>query len=559
MNVLEQVKETLKEELGKAALESGLVVQEQLPDIVLELPKEKEHGDLATNLAMQLTRIARRNPREIAASLVEALDTEKAGVSRVEVAGPGFINFFMKKDFLHEVIREVIDAGEDYGRVDKGRGQKVEVEFVSANPTGSLHLGHARGAAVGDALCNVLAFAGYDVTREYYINDAGNQVANLAASIEARYKQALGLEAQMPEDGYHGEDIVGFARELAEQEGDALLSLSEEERLTKLREYGLEKELAKIRRDLERFRVQFDIWFSETSLYEEGKTDEVLQELAQKGKSYEQDGATWLRTTDYGDDKDRVLIKQDGSFTYLTPDIAYHKVKYGRGYDRLINIWGADHHGYIPRMKAAMEALGNDPDKLTVLIAQMVSLYQDGEKVKMSKRTGKAVTMEDLMDEVGVDAIRYFFTMRSMDSHLDFDMDLAISQSNDNPVFYVQYAHARICSIFRQAAEQDINVSKEALQQADLAPLQSEAEFDLLIKLAEFPQEIEQAAEQYAPHRIIRYVYELASQFHSYYKGHRVITEDEALTKARLALLASVRTVIRSALGLVGVEAPEKM
>lgn len=467
MNVLEQVKETLKEELGKAALESGLVVQEQLPDIVLELPKEKEHGDLATNLAMQLTRIARRNPREIAASLVEALDTEKAGVSRVEVAGPGFINFFMKKDFLHEVIREVIDAGEDYGRVDKGRGQKVEVEFVSANPTGSLHLGHARGAAVGDALCNVLAFAGYDVTREYYINDAGNQVANLAASIEARYKQALGLEAQMPEDGYHGEDIVGFARELAEQEGDALLSLSEEERLTKLREYGLEKELAKIRRDLERFRVQFDIWFSETSLYEEGKTDEVLQELAQKGKSYEQDGATWLRTTDYGDDKDRVLIKQDGSFTYLTPDIAYHKVKYGRGYDRLINIWGADHHGYIPRMKAAMEALGNDPDKLTVLIAQMVSLYQDGEKVKMSKRTGKAVTMEDLMDEVGVDAIRYFFTMRSMDSHLDFDMDLAISQSNDNPVFYVQYAHARICSIFRQAAEQDINVSKEALQQAD--------------------------------------------------------------------------------------------
>lgn len=377
--------------------------------------------------------------------------------------------------------------------------------------------------------------------------------------LKRAYKQALGLEADMPEDGYHGEDIIGFARELAEQEGDRLLSLSEEERLSMLRKYGLEKELAKIRRDLERFRVHFDIWFSETSLYEQGKTDEILKELSDKGQTYEKEGATWLRTTEYGDDKDRVLIKQDGSFTYLTPDIAYHKDKYGRGYDKMINIWGADHHGYIPRMKAAMEALGNDPDKLIVLIAQMVSLYQDGEKVKMSKRTGKAVTMEDLMDEVGVDAIRYFFTMRSMDSHLDFDMDLAISQSNDNPVFYVQYAHARICSIYRQAEEQGLDITLDTLLQTELTPLQKEAEFDLLIKLAEFPQEIEAAAEQYAPHRIIRYVYELASQFHSYYKGHRVMTEDAALTHARLALLASIRMVLRTALRIVGVEAPEKM
>lgn len=557
MNVLEQVKSTLKEEIGRAVIEAGIVSSEQLPDILLELPKEKEHGDLATNLAMQLTRIAKRNPRQIAEELIASLDQEKAGVAKVEVAGPGFINFFMRKDFLYEVIRESHKAGDGYGRIDLGQGKKVEVEFVSANPTGSLHLGHARGAAVGDSLCNVLDFAGYEVTREYYINDAGNQVANLAASIEARYKQALGQDAAMPEDGYHGEDIVGFAKELAEQEGDRLLSMSDEERFSFLRSYGLERELAKIKRDLERFRVRFDIWFSETSLYEEKKTDAILLELKEKAESYEQDDATWLRTTAYGDDKDRVLIKNDGSFTYLTPDIAYHKEKYARGYDRMINIWGADHHGYIPRMKAAMQALGYDPDKLTVLIAQMVSLYQDGEKVKMSKRTGKAVTMEDLMDEVGVDAIRYFFTMRSIDSHLDFDMDLAIAQSNENPVFYVQYAHARICSIFRQAEEQGVAVLP--LEQVDLSVLSREVEYDMLLKLAEFPQEVGIAAEQFAPNRIIRYVYELASQFHSYYKAERVITEDAALTQARLALYAAVGTVVRNALRLVGVAAPEKM
>lgn len=557
MNVLEQVKSTLKEEIGRAVLKAGIVSSDQLPDILIELPKEKEHGDLATNLAMQLTRIAKRNPRQIAEELIAALDQEKAGVAKVEVAGPGFINFFMRKDFLYEVIREAHKTGAGYGRIDLGQGKKVEVEFVSANPTGSLHLGHARGAAVGDSLCNVLDFAGYEVTREYYINDAGNQVANLAASIEARYKQALGQDTAMPEDGYHGEDIIGFAKELAEQEGDRLLSMSDEERFEFLRSFGLERELAKIKRDLERFRVRFDIWFSETSLYEDKKTDAILLELKEKGESFEQDEATWLRTTAYGDDKDRVLIKNDGSFTYLTPDIAYHKEKYARGYDRMINIWGADHHGYIPRMKAAMQALGYDPDKLTVLIAQMVSLYQDGEKVKMSKRTGKAVTMEDLMDEVGVDAIRYFFTMRSIDSHLDFDMDLAIAQSNENPVFYVQYAHARICSIFRQAEEQGVAVLP--LEQVDLSVLNREVEYDLLLKLAEFPQEVGIAAEQFAPNRIIRYVYELASQFHSYYKAERVITEDAALTQARLALYAAVGTVVRNALRLVGVAAPEKM
>ncbi|CAM3411613.1 arginine--tRNA ligase [Marinicrinis lubricantis] len=557
MNVLEKVKNGLKDEIMQAVVKAGWVEQDAVPEIHLEVPKEKGHGDFSTNIAMQLTRIAKSNPRSIAEQIVGHIQGEKVYVEKVDIAGPGFINFYMNKQYLHKVIEEVRSAGEGYGRSHAGKGERVQVEFVSANPTGSLHLGHARGAAVGDALCNLLDFAGYDVSREYYINDAGNQVLNLAASIEARYLQALGKEAEMPEDGYYGEDIKGFAQELAAEKGDSLLELPAEERTAFFRSYGLEKELAKIKRDLARFGVHFDVWYSETSLYETGKTESILQELKEKGQTFEEEGATWLRTTPYGDDKDRVLIKNDGSFTYLTPDIAYHKDKFERGFDRLINIWGADHHGYVPRMKAAMQALGYEPDRLVVLIAQMVSLYQDGEKVKMSKRTGKAVTLEDLMDEVGVDATRYFFTMRSTDSHLDFDMDLAVSKSNENPVYYVQYAHARICSIFRQAAEQGIDRVLEG--PLDLSLLSKESEFDLLDKLAQFSEEITAAAEQLAPHRIVRYIYELASQFHSYYKAERVITDDTALTQARLALLDAVRTVLVNGLKLIGVSAPEQM
>ncbi|KQO06241.1 arginine--tRNA ligase [Paenibacillus sp. Leaf72] len=556
-NVLEQLYEQVKAAIADAAVAGGLAAREELPAFVLEVPKDKEHGDLATNAAMQLTKLAKKNPRMIAETIIANLDYAKASIQSAEIAGPGFINFRMDKSYLYAVVGEVVAGGDNYGRTQIGAGKRVEMEFVSANPTGSLHLGHARGAAVGDALCNVLEYAGYEVTREYYINDAGNQVNNLAKSIEARYQQALGKEAEMPEDGYHGADIVGFGELLAEQEGDRLLSLSTEDRLEFFRSFGLERELDKIKHDLNRFRVGFDIWYSETSLYKNGKVEQALEALKEKGHVYEEEGATWLDTMPFGDDKNRVLVKNDGSYTYLTPDIAYHMDKYSRGYDRMINIWGADHHGYIPRVKAAMEALGNDPGKLVVLIAQMVSLFQDGEKVKMSKRTGKAVTMQDLMDEVGVDAIRYFFTMRSMDSHLDFDMDLAISTSNENPVFYVQYAHARICSIFRQAQEQ--NLALLPLEQNDLSKLTSEAEYDLLRKLGELPQEVAESAEQYAPHRIIRYVYELASQFHSYYRAERVITEDAAQTQARLALLGAIRTVIANALRLVGVSAPQQM
>jgi len=559
MNIVEKVKESIVEGIKQAVVKAGLAEAEQIPVFVLEVPKEKSHGDYATNIAMQLARVAKKAPRQIAEGIVEAFDAKKAHVAKIEIAGPGFINLFMDQSYLTDVIAEVLASGESYGRTDFGKGTKINVEFVSANPTGSLHLGHARGAAVGDALCNVLDMAGFDVTREYYINDAGNQIANLAKSIEARYMQALGKDFPMPEDGYHGQDIVEFGKELAAESGDKYVSMPEEERFQFFRDYGLKRELAKLKQDLQDFGVEFDVWFSETSLYEAGAVPEIVEKLRECGYVYEQDGATWLRSTDFGDDKDRVLIKNDGSYTYLTPDIAYHENKFSRGYDRLINIWGADHHGYIPRMKAAMQSLGHNADQLHVIINQMVSLFQGGEKVKMSKRTGKAVTIRDLMEEVGLDATRYFFTMRSSDAHLDFDMDLAVSQSNENPVFYVQYAHARMCSILRKAEDEGISLKDTVDDQIDLSLLSSEKELDLLKKIGQFPEEISLAAEQYAPHRMVRYVHELASLFHSFYNAAHVITEDKALTLARLHLVKAVQITLSNGLRLIGVHAPEKM
>lgn len=556
MSVVEQTKGKIIEQIKQAVIAAGIVEAEQIPEFVLELPKDKQHGDYATNVAMQLTRIARKNPRQIAEEIVAHFNKQAASISKVEIAGPGFINFYMDNSYLTGVIGQVIDAGDAYGRTDAGRGKKVQVEFVSANPTGSLHLGHARGAAFGDALCNVLDMAGYDVSREYYINDAGNQIVNLARSLEARYFQALGQDAEMPEDGYYGQDIIDFGKELAAKDGDKYAKMEPQERFVFFRNWGRDKELEKIKTDLADFRVKFDEWFSETSLYETNAVEEIVGVLREKGYVYDKDGATWLRSTVFGDDKDRVLIKQDGTYTYLTPDIAYHENKFSRGFDQLINIWGADHHGYIPRMKAAMQCLGHEADQLVVLINQMVSLYQGGEKVKMSKRTGKAVTMRDLMEEVGTDATRYFFAMRSQDAHLDFDMDLAVSKSNENPVFYVQYAHARICSIFRQADEQGITFD---MDKADFSRMESEKEIDLLKHLGEFPQEIAGAAEVLAPHRIVRYVHDLASLLHSFYNAERVITDDEGLTHARLALMKAVQTTIANALRLIGVSAPERM
>jgi arginyl-tRNA synthetase len=556
MNPLEQMKETLKREIRQAVIRTGLVAEESVPEIALEVPKEKAHGDFATNIAMQLTRIARKNPREIAAQVVDELDRGAGNIRDVQIAGPGFINFFMDRSFLVRVLEEIKEKGTTYGRSNTGRGEKVNVEFCSANPTGHLHLGHARGSAVGDALSNILEAAGYDVTREYYINDAGNQMNMLALSLEARVLEALGQDAVFPEDGYRGQEIIDIAKELAQEVGDRLLQMEREERLAYVKEVGKQKLLAKIKADLEKYRVKFDVWFSELSLYEADAIEQTIAELKEKGYTYEADGALWLRSTAFGDDKDRVLIKQDGSFTYLTPDIAYHRDKLKRGHDRLINIWGADHHGYIPRMKAALNSLGHDADQLEVVITQMVKLYQGGELVKMSKRTGKAVTMEELMDEVGVDAARYFFVMRSPDAHLDFDMDLAVSQSNANPVYYVQYASARIASVFRLAEEKGMEPSWDANV---LARLTLEQELDLIQKLGEFAEEVAVSAQQLAPHRVVRYLYDLATLFHSYYNEHRVITDDAELSQARLALFAGVRQVLRNGLSLIGVSAPERM
>jgi arginyl-tRNA synthetase len=556
MNIVEQVKSKLKEEIAAAVVKAGLATQEQLPAVILETPKDKVNGDYSTNMAMQLARVAKKAPKMIAEELVANFDQAKASIEKIEVAGPGFINFYMNNSYLTDLIPAILQAGEKYGETTVGGGQKVQVEFVSANPTGDLHLGHARGAAVGDSLCNILAKAGYDVSREYYINDAGNQINNLALSVEARYFQALGMEKPMPGDGYHGEDIIGIGKVLAEEVGDKLVHMDEEERIAQCREYGMKQELAKLKRDLEDFRVGFDVWYSETSLYQNGKIEDALAALRQNGYIYEEDGATWFRSTDFGDDKNRVLIKQDGSFTYLTPDIAYHRDKLERGFEKLINIWGADHHGYIPRMKAAIQALGYDADTLEVEIIQLVHLYKNGEKMKMSKRTGKAVTMRDLVDEVGLDATRYFFAMRSADTHLDFDLDLAVSQSNENPVYYAQYAHARICSILRQAEEKNLAVDGEA----DFSHISAEKEIDVLKKLGEFPQAIGEAAQKRTPHRITNYIFELASAFHSFYNAEKVLDDEQPeKTKARLALIKTVQITLKNALALIGVSAPEKM
>ncbi len=556
MNIVEQVKERLKDEIKAAVIKAGLAEEAQIPDVLLEIPKEKTHGDYSTNMAMQLARVAKKAPRMIAEIIVEHFDKEKGSIDKIEIAGPGFINFYMNNHYLTELIPAILDAGESYGETNIGNNEKVQVEFVSANPTGDLHLGHARGAAVGDSLCNVLEKAGYDVSREYYINDAGNQINNLARSVEARYLQALGNAAEMPEDGYHGEDIIEIGKKLAEEFGDKYANQSSEERLSFFREYGLKYEMGKLKADLEEFRVSFDVWYSETSLYHNGKIDEALAKLKEKGHIYEEGGATWFRSTTFGDDKDRVLIKNDGSYTYLTPDIAYHKDKLDRGFSKLINVWGADHHGYIPRMKAAIEALGYSKDTLEVEIIQLVHLYKNGEKMKMSKRTGKAVTMRDLIEEVGLDAVRYFFAMRSADTHMDFDLDLAVSTSNENPVYYAQYAHARICSMLRQGEEQGLSFDG----QLKLDEISSEKEYDLLKKLGEFPQAVAEAAQKRIPHRITNYIYDVASALHSFYNAEKVLDPDNAeKSRARLALMKATQTTLKNALTLIGVSAPEKM
>ena len=519
--------------------------------VIIEIPKDKSHGDYACNSAMQLTRQLHRNPRQIAQDVMAHFDLEAAGVASYEIAGPGFINFTMQSVSLTGVIERVWKEQDAYGTNDSGAGIRVNLEYVSANPTGNLHLGHARGAAWGDSVARLMQASGYAVTREYYVNDAGNQIVNLGKSLQARYREHLGLPFELPADGYHGEDVREIAIALAEENGDRYAQESEEN-LKFFKQQGIAFELAKIRKDLDYYRVHFDVWSSEQAIRDAGKVEEALQVLAEKGLTYEKEGALWFATTRFGDDKDRVLRKTDGSYTYLVPDIAYHKDKMDRGYDQLVDFFGADHHGYVPRLKASIAALGNDPDKLSVDIIQMVRLVENGQEVKMSKRLGNAVTIRELCDEVGVDAARYFFVQRALESHLDFDLGLARSQSNDNPVYYAQYAHARMCSILRSADGYPQAESYERLTH--------EKEIELMKYINEFTSVVAEAARLRAPHKVCNYIQKLAQKFHSFYNACKVLdAKDEVLSAQRLALVQATRITLKNALTLIGVEAPEKM
>lgn len=524
-------------------------------DIYVETPKNTNNGDFSSNIAMQLTKLLKKNPRIIAEEIIANIEVGTV-VEKVEIAGPGFINFFVNKASLGDIVTTILEKQDEYGYNSTGNGEKVLLEYVSANPTGDLHVGHARNGAVADSLVRIMKKSNYNITREFYVNDAGNQINNLVMSADARYRQALGQDVKMPEDGYNGKDIIKLGETLADKYGEDLLSKDEKEYYAFLRKFSVEYELDKLRKDLTDFRVEFDNFFSETTLYEDGKITETLETLEKSGYIYKKDGAVWLKTTELGtgDDKDRVIVKADGSFTYFTPDIAYHKGKFDRGYDKLINLFGADHHGYVARLKASIRATGYNPENLEVLIMQMVRLLENGVEVKMSKRTGKSITLRDLIDEVGVDAARYFLVMRSADTHLDFDFSVAKENTNENPLYYVQYAHARICSILKQAEEKGLIV-----ENYNLELLTGENSVELLKNLAYYPEVVAQAARNYEPHRICNYLQLLASSFHKFYNNNKVITENEDQTRSYLALITAVKITIKNALELIGVSAPEKM
>ena len=560
---------------AQKAIDSGSLKPGVLPEVMLEVPPQKEFGDFATNFAMQSARSLHCAPRQIAQAVVDNLDC--ASVERMEIAGPGFINFYLKQNWTSDLLSSIIAAGEDYGNLPANDFGRVQVEYVSANPTGPLHIGHARGAAVGSAMVNLLRAAGYDVESEYYINDAGNQMNNLAASVNARYLQLLKLEDMggvpadltvkqldemptgipFPENGYHGYDIIETAQRIIRIYGKEFVALDEKERLAKFLEIAYKEKLAGLKEDLEAFGVTFDVWFSEKSLHEANKIHEAVDFLKERGYIYEQGGALWLKSTEQGDDKDRVVIRDNGVPTYFAADIAYHRNKFERGFARVINLWGADHHGYIARVKAAVNALGFDANNLEIMLLQMVRLYRNGDIVKLSKRTGETITLRELTDEVGTDAARYFFCMRSLDSQLDFDMTLATEKSNENPVYYIQYAHARICSIARQLAE--AGISAVPASELKLDTLTAPEELALIKKLGEYPELIARAARERAVHSVATYTYELAGLFHSFYNQCRILGVDTDLQQARIALVKAVGHTIRHALGILGVSAPERM
>ena len=539
----------------KEAMENSEIPSGELPPILIEEPPQKDFGDFSCNFAMQSARLLKANPRKIAEVIVSKIN--ESWIEKVEIAGPGFLNFYLKKDWLQDSLKMILEAEGTWGNRKLEKSDYIQVEFVSANPTGPLHVGHGRGAAVGSALANILEAGGYKVQKEYYINDAGNQIDNLALSVNARYLAEFGQAVEFPENGYHGYDIVETAKRIVSRNGRSFLDMSEEARLAEFKTLALKEKLAALKEDLESFGVTFDYWFSEQTLHDADEITKSCDILKKTGDLYNHEGAWWLRSTKYGDDKDRVVIRENGQPTYLAADIAYHKDKLERGFDRIINIWGADHHGYIPRMKAAVEALGYKGEQLEVLLLQMVNLYQAGQPVKMSKRTGQGVTLSELIQEVGRDAARYFFIMRSSDGQLEFDLDLAKSKSNENPVYYIQYAHARICSIFRQCLDAEIQINP--LVEADLSKLTSEAEHDLIRMLNRYPEEIARAADDRAPHHVARFVHELAGDFHSFYNQCRIIGVDGEIQQARLQLVRAVQSTLKHGLNLLGISAPERM
>ena len=539
MDVIQELKLSIQKAFA------ALGVEVSLNDIIIEHSRDTAHGDYATNAAMKNCRLLKVAPRDAAAMIIEKLDLTK--IDKVEIAGPGFINFFMKNDSLQPVVEKIITAGDEFGR-GENKNFKVNVEFVSANPTGDLHVGHARGAAIGDSICRILSFAGYDVTREYYINDAGNQIDHLAESILARYKALFGIKAEVPEDGYHGQDIITIAEIIKNEVGDKLLH--EENPIPFLKETGMALELDKIRRDLDAFRVSFDVFSSELKMRSGNAVEKEIEFL--KDHIYLEGDAKVLRTTDYLDDKDRVIVKSNGEYTYFMPDIVYHVNKMSRGFDQLIDVLGADHHGYINRMKSALMMHGYKAESLEIELIQMVRFIKDGVEIKASKRTGDSITLKEICEEVGVDAMRYFFAMRAASAHMDFDMNLAMEQSSNNPVYYAQYAHARLCSILEQG--KDINLDIKATK------LEKKSEMSLLKHLSNFPNVIGDAAKERAPYKIVNYIHDLASLIHEFYTECRVIDRDNIETSAsRLALCKASEQVMKNALTLIGVSAPEHM
>ncbi|MBZ4642534.1 MAG: arginyl-tRNA synthetase [Deferribacteres bacterium] len=519
----------------------------------VEVPKDSKNGDFATNVAMKLASMLKKSPRAIAEEI--KLKIGDSFFEKIEVAGPGFINFFVSKSFFYDFLLKIIENQNNL-MSDIGSGKKVQVEFVSANPTGPLHIGHGRGAAYGDSLARLLSACGFDVQKEYYINDAGNQMNNLALSIYSRYLELSGVNYEFPQDGYKGEYIIDIAKDIKNRYGDSLLGMKEEEAINLCFRIGVEQILETIRKDLEDFRVTFDNWFSEKSLYQSGEVDDTLTELQNKEKVYEHDGALWFKSTEYGDDKDRVLKRGSGELTYFASDIAYHRNKIRRGFDYLINVWGADHHGYVKRLKSSVSALGFNEDMLEIKLVQMVGLVEGGEKISMSTRAGTFVELRWLLDKVGSDAARYFYIMRDINSQFEFDIDLALSKSSDNPVYYVQYAHARVCSILRNAEEKGVKffVGKY------LEKLNLEQDMALIKKLYEFKSVLETAANLREPHRIPYYLQDLAALFHNYYKNNQILNEDDIeVTSARVTLCLAVKEVIKFALNLIGVDAPERM